>query len=776
MSNSTKYLSYEGLSYFKNIIEGRYEKKGHTHSYLPLAGGTMTGTINSQSIIPTTNNTYNLGSSSLKYKNVYATTFTGALSGNASSASLININNSATSGDFPLTFVSSTNTGNQGLYVSTGKSLTFNPSSGNLKATTLYENGTSLVNKYAQISDCFIIKRDGTDNLTAAQITSYADLSTSSTGQSAFKLLKSGSYNVARSGSSELLINLGTNTGSASALEFLTNYTHTSRLKVRKIIDSNRVSGEFKELAWYSDIPTIPTSLPANGGNADTVDNKHASDFVLKAGDTMTGSLTTNNFLKITAPASDGTPTRNAAIIRSEFVSSDANKAIVHIGSNYGYISVNENNTAKPSAHVDAIGIYRGVIGVGGTFTYDTLKSNQSNNISLEAVGKVKALSFIENGQSLSDKYQPKGNYLTSQDHYKNSVTNTNGTAQSPVNGGTFTIPNISVNANGHVTNLGTTTVTLPADTNTWRPVQCNGTSIGENTLNLKSGSNVTLSRSGGTITINATMPSIDSGEMNVQSNWNETNTSSDAYIQNKPTKLSQFTDDVVAGKYLPLNGGTVTGDVTANSITAPKIVVKGSNHSATMEMNASSLKIDKELMLTAGGTADICPDIACALKADRLQVKNLISENIILGSSNNGAQSNMSFNVQKYGSISNTAPASLTTLLTVNTTGNVGIGTTSPSEKLEVNGKVKALSFIENGQPLSDKYQLKGNFAAASHGNHVPATQTASNKVFLRNDNTWQTITPANIGAAETVHNHDTLTPNDIDDMFEQDFGIIFQ
>ena len=37
---------------------------------------------------------------------------------------------------------------------------------------------------------------------------------------------------------------------------------------------------------------------------------------------------------------------------------------------------------------------------------------------------------------------------------------------------------------------------------------------------------------------------------------------------------------------------------------------------------------------------------------------------------------------------------------------------------------------------------------ANSSHGNHVPATQTASNKIFLRNDNTWATITPANIGA----------------------------
>ena len=36
---------------------------------------------------------------------------------------------------------------------------------------------------------------------------------------------------------------------------------------------------------------------------------------------------------------------------------------------------------------------------------------------------------------------------------------------------------------------------------------------------------------------------------------------------------------------------------------------------------------------------------------------------------------------------------------------------------------------------------------APTSHGNHVPATETANNARFLRNDNTWQTVTPANIG-----------------------------
>ena len=45
------------------------------------------------------------------------------------------------------------------------------------------------------------------------------------------------------------------------------------------------------------------------------------------------------------------------------------------------------------------------------------------------------------------------------------------------------------------------------------------------------------------------------------------------------------------------------------------------------------------------------------------------------------------------------------------------------------------------------------GEKADKSHGNHVPTTQTANNATFLRNDNTWQKVTPANIGAAAAEH-----------------------
>lgn len=44
---------------------------------------------------------------------------------------------------------------------------------------------------------------------------------------------------------------------------------------------------------------------------------------------------------------------------------------------------------------------------------------------------------------------------------------------------------------------------------------------------------------------------------------------------------------------------------------------------------------------------------------------------------------------------------------------------------------------------------------APTNHGNHIPATQTADNATFLRNDNTWQKVTPENIGAAKSSHEH---------------------
>lgn len=56
----------------------------------------------------------------------------------------------------------------------------------------------------------------------------------------------------------------------------------------------------------------------------------------------------------------------------------------------------------------------------------------------------------------------------------------------------------------------------------------------------------------------------------------------------------------------------------------------------------------------------------------------------------------------------------------------------------------------MSNVTGLSDALNGK---AASSHGTHVPTPETADNAKFLRNDNKWATVTPANIGAAAFSH-----------------------
>ena len=90
----------------------------------------------------------------------------------------------------------------------------------------------------------------------------------------------------------------------------------------------------------------------------------------------------------------------------------------------------------------------------------------------------------------------------------------------------------------------------------------------------------------------------------------------------------------------------------------------------------------------------------------------------------------------------------------------------TSYYTKSEINTKVTNLQAEIDNDVKAEADRAKGveadlqanidKKANSSHGNHVPTTQTASNKIFLRNDNTWATVTPANIGAAASSHTHD--------------------
>lgn len=89
-------------------------------------------------------------------------------------------------------------------------------------------------------------------------------------------------------------------------------------------------------------------------------------------------------------------------------------------------------------------------------------------------------------------------------DHY----TPTGGTALTSsgnVTSGSFTaVTSLTKDTKGHITAAELKTVTLPSFTDTWRTIQVEGTSIGNNTLNLKAGSQVILSSTNGIVTISS--------------------------------------------------------------------------------------------------------------------------------------------------------------------------------------------------------------------------------------------------------------------------------
>ena len=70
------------------------------------------------------------------------------------------------------------------------------------------------------------------------------------------------------------------------------------------------------------------------------------------------------------------------------------------------------------------------------------------------------------------------------------------------------------------------------------------------------------------------TIPSVGNGTLTIQKNGTSAGTFTANATTNKtinitvPTKVSELTDDVVKGKYLPLTGGTMTGNININNKT----------------------------------------------------------------------------------------------------------------------------------------------------------------------------------------------------------------
>ena len=138
--------------------------------------------------------------------------------------------------------------------------------------------------------------------------------------------------------------------------------------------------------------------------------------------------------------------------------------------------------------------------------------------------------------------------------------------------------------------------------------------------------------------------------EVNVQSNWNETNTGADAYILNKPTKLSQFTNDgdgtagsaYATQEYVDENGGKI--DVikvngTAQTITDKTVDISVPDDLSDLDPNASSLVHDASYVHTdnnfttalknklngiaAGAEVNVQPDWDTTDTSDDSYIKN---------------------------------------------------------------------------------------------------------------------------------------------------------
>lgn len=182
------------------------------------------------------------------------------------------------------------------------------------------------------------------------------------------------------------------------------------------------------------------------------------------------------------------------------------------------------------------------------------------------------------------------------------------------------------------------------------------------------------------------------------------------AFTSDIPTKLSQFTDDVVDGKYLPLSGGTVIGSITASTFIGNLMGNAGS---------ATKLKTPHTLWgRSFDGTDDISG--AITLGGDL----NNAAGGIYIHYTNeiNSFQGKLYLNHRGRGL---TGYGSTQDVVMVGNGGNVGIGTISPTERLDVTGNIKA-----DGNINATSITINGVTITASNG-----SITVNGNVFATGD-----------------------------------------
>lgn len=277
MAQEVKYLSYSGLSHLKDVLEGRYEKKGHTHTYAgsdSVGGPANNVKITSGSTDAWRNMLVTTGANDIfSVPNVYANYSRGALKANEvfisgsannttgfiSSDTTYNLY-FAVNGVIPLVIEASSQT-NPNIRPSWGSknAVDLGTSSNgwrNIYGKTLYEDGTSLANKYAA-------KEHTHTSLNGAGVQSTAT-TRNLTNFPASKTLFTGYWGTSGS--------YATGYGTTLDISYSTWYQRlafntTGRIEYFRGINTNNSDNtsatlsKVGDLAYLSDIPTIPTAL-----------------------------------------------------------------------------------------------------------------------------------------------------------------------------------------------------------------------------------------------------------------------------------------------------------------------------------------------------------------------------------------------------------------------------------------------------------------------------------------------------------------------------------
>ena len=180
--------------------------------------------------------------------------------------------------------------------------------------------------------------------------------------------------------------------------------------------------------------------------------------------------------------------------------------------------------------------------------------------------------------------------------------------------------------------------------------------------------------------------------------NWNTI-----AFTSDIPTKLSQLTDDVVAGRYLPLSGGTLNGSITATSFignltgnadSATKLATPcklwGQRFDGTGEVSGTFRQL-----YTGSYDGAVAHSILCNINGPYGLITRINGNGDVLQQAQRETTEVEWFNfiLQPLG-------------------GNVGIGNTSPAERLDVSGNIKA-----SGNINATSITINGVTITASNG-----------------------------------------------------------